>query len=177
MRLFLYFSMMVLRIVFVVFSLSALLACGGGEPGVAKRDSTDVSPKDSVAQKVDEKVFVPATIQGPIEILYFKKPFTDSVRYTRYYMLAQTTDTVFFAQLRSAIQQRYDKLDAHRKCLSEGKIQIPLGGDAFKVVYFSRGETGCPYLYLIQEGMFYYFEMPRELDMHLNELEKQSKEI
>lgn len=177
MRLFLYFSMMVLRIVFIVFFLSAVLACGDGESGVAKKDSADVSSKDEVVRKVDEMVFIPATIQGPVDILYFKKPFTDSVRYTRYYTLAQTTDTVFFTQLRSAMQQRYDKLDAPRKCLSEGKIQIPLGGDAFKVVYFSRGETGCPYIYLIQEGMFYYFELPRKLNIHLNELEKQSKEL
>jgi hypothetical protein len=176
MRLFLYFSMMGLRSSFVVFFLSALLGCGDGGSGASK-ESAAVNTKDSAEKKVGEMIFIPANIQGEVDILYFKKPFTDSVRYTRYYRVAQTTDTVFFAALSAALQQHFEHLDAPRKCLSEGKIQVSLGGDAFKVVYFSRKETGCSYLYVIRDGMFYYFDMPEHLNRFLIELEKQSKEI
>lgn len=176
MRLFLYFSMMVQRFALVIFFLSSLLGCGDGRSSASK-ESAAVSTRESAEKEVREEIFIPATIQGQVDILYFRKPFTDSVRYTRYYRVAQTTDTSFFAGLRAALQQRFEKLDAPRKCLSEGKMQVPLGGDAFKVVYFSRKETGCPYLYVIKDGMFYYFELPAELNRFLIELEEQSKEV
>jgi hypothetical protein len=168
MRLFLYFfSTMLLRLAIVILLMSTLAACGNMAPGSSENDSTKVSLEEGV---VDQ-------IQGPVEILYFRKPFTDSVRYTRYYKVAQTTDSVFFASLKKALQQTHEKLEAPRECLSEGKIQIPLGGDAFKVVYFSRSKTGCAYLYIIMDGAFFYYEMPAELNNYLVELEKQSKDL
>jgi hypothetical protein len=153
--------------------MSILAACGNRASNTSENDSTNVSLEKEIA----EKDVIPDHIQGPVDVLFFKKPFTDSVRYTRYYKVAQTTDDIFFASLKRAFQQNLEKLDAPRECLSEGKIQIPLGGDAFKVVYFSRTETGCAYLYIIKDGVFLYYEMPAELNKNLVELEKQSKDL
>ncbi len=168
MRLFLYFSIMNTRCLIVICSLSVLLACGSENRGGNSQDSARVSNREDIFR---------SGISGPVDVLYFKKPYTDSVRYTRFYTLAQTTDTVFFSSLSRAIQRPPEILDGPRKCLSDGKIQIPLGGDSFKVIYFSRQGTGCPYLYMIFNGSFHYFPMPEDLNRFLIELEKQAKEI
>lgn len=167
MRLFLYFSTMLLRLAIIILFVLTLAACGNRASSTSENDSTEVRLEEAV---VDQ-------IQGPVDILYFKKPFTDSVRYTRYYKISQSTDSVFFASLKMLLKQDHEKLEGPRKCLSEGKIQIPLGGDAFKVVYFSRVETGCAYLYIIKDGSFLYYGMPADLNQYLVELEKQAKDL
>jgi hypothetical protein len=150
-----------------MFFIISLQACGNKASNTSEKDST-------ISRSHEEFV---DRIPGPVDILYFKKPFTDSVRYTRFYKVTQSTDSVFFESLKRALAQHHQKLEAPRKCLSEGKIQIPLGGDAFKVVYFSRAETGCNYLYIIQDGAFLYYEMPADVNRYLIELEKQSKDL
>lgn len=68
-------------------------------------------------------------------------------------------------------------LEKPLNCLSEGKIIIPLKGDAFRVIYFSRLTTKCPYVYQIKDGLFLYYDMDPELDRKLAELESNSKEV
>lgn len=107
----------------------------------------------------------------PADILYFKKPFTDTLRYTRFFISVQTADTVLIQLLNEVIRETPEKLAGPKKCFSEGKIQLPLGGDAFKVVYFSRLTTVCPYVYTIENGMFHYYKMSAALSDKLTILE------
>lgn len=61
--------------------------------------------------------------------------------------------------------------------MSEGKINIPLKGDAYQVIYFSREEKPCNYLYVIRDGQFYYYLLDETVLQKLNELEKGAKAL
>lgn len=110
-----------------------------------------------------------------VEVLYYRKPFTDKERYTRFFSSLATKDTGFIQSLKSILLLPGVKEDSLRACMSEGKINIPLKGDAYQVVYFSREAEPCKYLYVIREGQFYYYLLDESLLQKLNELEKQAK--
>jgi hypothetical protein len=110
-----------------------------------------------------------------VEVLYFKKPFTDKERYTRFFSTIVTKDTGLIRSLTSILVLQGVKEDSLRACMSEGKFNIPLKGDAYQVVYFSREVKPCSYLYVIRDGQFYYYQLDEHLRQKLNELEKQAK--
>jgi hypothetical protein len=113
-----------------------------------------------------------------IDVLFFKKPFTDSSRYTRYFIMAMAKDSSFEAALSSTLKGPSSIMDKPRTCLSEGKIIIPKGGDAYKTLYFSRsGEKQCRYIYEIKEGLFLYYQIPDDVVAVLNELEKHAVKV
>lgn len=152
-------------IIFCSFLAVLICRCGG-------------SGKD----KVKENAIVSATTADPnitdfaqdsIDILYFTKPFTDSTRYTRYFSVAKVKDSSLDTSLSKILNSPSALMDKPRSCLSEGKIIIPKGGDAYKVLYFSRsGEKQCRYIYEIKDGMFLYYQVPDEMVATLNKLEK-----
>jgi len=111
-----------------------------------------------------------------MDVVYFNKPFTDAERYTRFFRVARTGDNFFAASLRELLLLPGVKEDSLRKCMSEGKIMIPLGGDAFRTLYFSRAAKPCHYFYVIRDGSFYYYEMADSLRNLLDIFEKMAKE-
>lgn len=112
-----------------------------------------------------------------LDILFFKKPFTDKERYQRYFKILHVKDSVLVKTLNYSLQlEVVEDLLSPKKCMSEGKIILPLGGDAFKTIYFSRMETDCPYLYLIKDGHFLYYPMDTALNRMLNIGEKNAVE-
>jgi hypothetical protein len=80
--------------------------------------------------------------------------------------------------LEAALNGQSALLEKPRPCLSEGKIIIPKGGDAFKVIYFSRSkEASCNYIYDIRDGVFYYHPLSGELESSLNNFENGAKKV
>jgi hypothetical protein len=129
---------------------------------------------DSVEAKT-ERTWTASVLPGKVDsfdILYYKKPFSDSTRYTRYFRVIHTSDSTLVSELNKIFNGNFVKLMEVKKCLSEGKIILPIGGDAFRVVYFSRIDTDCSYLYYIKDGEFYYYEMSSLLKEKLNAFEK-----
>lgn len=123
------------------------------------------------ASRKNDALFLPSVIDS-FEVVYYKKPFTDSSRYYRFFEVAITNDSSFIKEMNQVLAGTFDKLPEVKKCLSEGKLIIPMGGEAYQTIYFSRLETGCPYLYYIKDGAFYYYEITKLLNEKLNLLEK-----
>lgn len=134
---------------------------------------TDHQPK---SKNLNKEVYFSNKVDS-LDILYFNKPYTDKERYQRYYKVVHTTDTAFINTLTIALQQNIvEDLQHPKKCMSEGKIILPLGGDAYKMIYFSRKETNCPYIYIIKDGHFLYYSMDAALNKLLNTLESTAVE-
>ncbi|HLO82050.1 MAG TPA: hypothetical protein VK166_13875 [Chitinophagaceae bacterium] len=143
--------------------------------GNARKEGKMKAP-DSLVSLITEKS-IPSVLPArpdSFDIVYYKKPFTDSTRYSRFYKVAHSGDSVIVNELNSIFLGGYTKLIELKKCLSEGKIIFPLGGDAYRTIYFSRLGTGCPYLYYIKDGAFYYYEITPALDARLSELESKA---
>lgn len=152
--------------IFLVTLISFLLACNS-EPRVGDTASPVTNTLPNTAPG-------PATIDS-VEVLYYRKPFTDKERYTRFFSTLVTKDTMFIQSLKALLRLPGVKEDSLRACMSEGKINIPLKGDAYQVVYFSREAKPCNYFYVIREGQFFYYLLDDSLLGKLNELEKQAK--
>jgi hypothetical protein len=146
-----------------------LASCAGSNNGKAEKDSVD--PNGIQAREKTATSFFPPVVDS-LEVVYYKKPFTDSARYYRFFRVAIMSDSTVIREVDRVLTGSVEKLPEVKKCLSEGKLIIPLGGDAYKTIYFSRVETGCPYLYYIKDGAFYYFELSPMLNDKLNVLEK-----
>lgn len=98
-----------------------------------------------------------------LEILYFKNPDGDSLRYTRYYTYLQTDGTTVSNKLQRNLTQPFEKLAAIKPFRSEGKIYIPKGQEAAQTVFFSTRCDSCGYLYFIKNGEFIYFKLAPSL--------------
>lgn len=160
MRLFLFFT----------FVLILIYSCGDlKNSGEKKVDSSSTSV-------LKEKVS--AFSADSLDILYFKKPFTDSSRYTRFFNAVKVSDSSFEASLARVVSGIPSLMEKPRGCLSEGKIIVPKGGDAFKVYYFSRlGNDSCRYVYEIKEGLFLYYNIIGDLTLALDRFEKDAREV
>lgn len=124
----------------------------------------------------------PAVVSVPlrpdsIEVIYYKKPFTDKERYTRFFSNLVTRDTGLIGTLINVLALPGVREDSIRSCMSEGKINIPLKGDAYQVVYFSREANPCNYLYVIRNGHFFYYTLDGTILEKLNQLEKLAKNL
>jgi hypothetical protein len=53
---------------------------------------------------------------------------------------------------------------------------IHLGGDAYKVFYFSRAADSCRYIYQIKDGEFHYYELPEAIESRLDSLQALARE-
>jgi hypothetical protein len=147
-----------------------LVSCGGA--GNAPR------PEKETSNLLDAKNEAHPLSGDSIDILYFTKPFTDTLRYTRYFSAVKVSDSSFLEALDAALSGPSAVLDKPRPCLSEGKIILPKGGDAFKVIYFSRSqEPSCNYIYDIRDGLFYYHPLSLEISSGLNAFETRAKKL
>lgn len=110
-----------------------------------------------------------------IDIIFFEKPFKDTERYQRYFTIYQIVHKNEFFLFRSSLKSNLvERIQEPRRCFSEGKIIVPIIGDAYKVIYFSRADSECSYLYFIKDGHFFYYSMPKALENLLNSLEKKA---
>lgn len=101
---------------------------------------------DARLLKTDSVVFV-----------YYDDPYgIDSLRYTRYYSQASTTDTAIIAGLVRNLKATAGKEEQMRHCRSEGKVFCYSQGKVFQTIYFSTKRQDCCHLYLINNGFFYY---------------------
>jgi hypothetical protein len=137
--------------------------------------SEDPATKDTVAV-VEQSAFAPGPLRpDSIEVIYYQKPFTDKERYTRFFSNLVTRDTGLIRNLMSVLALTGVKEDSIRTCMSEGKINIPLKGDAYQVVYFSREANPCNYLYVIRNGQFFYYTLDATIMEKLNQMERLAK--
>lgn len=157
------------RSILVLIISSVIMSCAGGSNKNAEK-----KPADKDGSGSGETVIAPIIPQevSSFDVIYYKKPFTDSTRYTRYFLTTHTSDSVLVSELNRIFRGTFDKLPEVKKCQSEGKIILPFGGDAFRVVYFSRTGGDCSYIYYIKDGEFYYFGISTLLSEKLDAIEK-----
>jgi hypothetical protein len=154
--------------IFLIGLICGLIACNSEQKaGSSDSQSIPVSLSPEITKVTSDSV----------EVLYYRKPFTDKERYTRFFSSLVTKDIGFIQSLKSILLLPGVKEDSLRACMSEGKINIPLKGDAYQVVYFSREEKPCNYLYVIRDGQFYYYLLDEPVLQKLNELEKGAKAL
>jgi hypothetical protein len=161
------------RSILVLIISSLILSCGGSGGKNSEMRSTD--PVVTETGETEITTFLPQQVSD-FDVIYYKKPFTDSVRYTRYFLTTHTTDSALVSELNRIFLGTFEKLPEVKKCQSEGKIIIPFGGDAFRVIYFSRTGGDCSYIYYIRDGEFYYFSMSTLLSEKLDAIEKMAVE-
>jgi hypothetical protein len=147
-----------------------MASCGGE----TRKDGRMNAPVTAIPGKMNPTV-LPARVDS-FDILYYKKPFTDSLRYARFFKVVHSRDTTLLIEMNKVFGGSYTRLSEIKKCLSEGKIIFPLEGDAYRTIYFSRTESGCSYLYYIKDGAFYYYDISPAIIGRLNELEKKAVE-
>lgn len=94
-----------------------------------------------------------------LQFLYYDDPDGGSLRYTRFFTLAETTDTAQINTLISEMNQVYVQEPKARGCRSEGKLFLLNGDAVLKTVYFSTRGDSCRYFYFIRDGAFFYFPM------------------
>lgn len=114
--------------------------------------------------------YIPNAVDS-IDLLYFKKPYTDSLRYQRFFTYLRSGDSTLIQALRENLHQPFQEFTGPVNCLSEGKIIIPHGRDAFRIVYFSRTEAPCSYLYVIDNGRFRYYSLAKDVKAKLDQWE------
>lgn len=154
-----------MRTIIICTLLAVLISSCGGS------GKNEVNEAATITETVDSSIA--AFAKDSLDILFFTKPFTDSSRYTRYFSVVKVKDSSFESTLSNTLKGPSFIMEKQRPCLSEGKINIPKGGDAYKVLYFSRsGEKQCRYIYEIKDGVFLYYQIPDEMVAALNKLEK-----
>ena len=156
-----------MRSLWCLFVLASFLSC--------ERKSKAAHPAIRSSQE-KKAVSAVSTAHDSLEIVYYRKPFRDPERYTRFFTVTKIVDPSFFTSLENILRLSGAEEDSLRACMSEGKILIPLGGDAFRTVYFSRAAKPCEYLYVIRDGAFIYHDMPDSLSQMLDEHEKTARE-
>ncbi len=110
------------------------------------------------------------TLNNPpdsVEILYFKDPYGDPKRYTRYFTFNTVKDKQFTAQVSGFLAANYKKQDAVKSCRSEGKMILHYPREVYKILYFSTKCDTCCYVYRIDNGVFFYYNLPDSLRSYL----------
>lgn len=92
-----------------------------------------------------------------IQFLYFKNPFGDSLRYTRFYTYHNTNDTSIISTILNQFNKGFIVLTEDKQCRSNGKMFLYGKGNEIKTIYFAIQDNECSYLYYIKNGLFYYF--------------------
>lgn len=151
-----------MRFIPILLLFSSLIACSSP----VKEDSPRIQKKKSTSS-----VYFPDDLDS-VDVLFFKKPFEDSLRYQRFFTFKRSGDTALINSLRRSMAVGFQEVSAPKKCLSEGKIIVPYGGEVFKVIYFSRTGEGCAYLYVIDNGRFHYYSMDTRVINQLNGCEE-----
>lgn len=156
------------------FLLFLLCACNSvsNEPGIAEKAteaSVPINPK-TVAD-IEPQLAKADSVQ----ILYYDNPDGDSLRYTRFFKLAETTDSAQINALLKELNQATMQEPKARPCRSEGKLYLLNGEEVLKTVYFSTRGDNCRYFYFIRDGVFFYLPMTETAAGWLKENRKRAK--
>jgi hypothetical protein len=122
------------------------------------------------SETVQVPSYMPNTVDS-VDLLYFRKPFTDSLRYQRFFTFIRSGDSSLISALRDNLELGFQEYVNPIDCLSEGKIIVPHGGDAFRIIYFSRTQIPCSYIYVIDNGRFRYYPLTENVKKALDEWE------
>jgi hypothetical protein len=124
--------------------------------GCKNNESMKPAQKDSVsltAIDLDERL----KSADSLVVVFYKDPYgEDSLRYTRYYTQVPVTDPKGIAVLQQELTQPFTRQEKRRNCRGEGKIWCFAKGKIFQTLYFSTRCDNCCYVYLINNGNFYY---------------------
>lgn len=102
-----------------------------------------------------------------VEILYFKDPYGDPKRYTRYFTFNTVKEKQFTAQVSGFLDSNYIKQDTVKNCRSEGKMILHYPREVYKILYFATKCDTCCYVYRIDNGVFLYYNLPDSLRGYL----------
>lgn len=95
------------------------------------------------------------------EVIFYKDPYGDSLRYTRFFTFTTLKDSSTLKTIKAALaDSNYIIKAGQPDCRSEGKIILHLSVEVYKTVYFSTKCDTCCYLYVINEGRFAKFSLP-----------------
>lgn len=140
-----------------------LFACNNSTGETKEKDSTAVVPQWQKPQTVFD--IEPNLVKADsLQILYYDNPDGDSLRYTRFFNLAETTDTAQINTLVSEMNGVYVQEPNARICRSQGKLFLLRNEDVLKTVYFSTRGDSCRYFYFIRDGAFFYFPMTKKAE-------------
>lgn len=158
--LFLKFGAMIKKGFFFLFvSTTLLLACADNSTnqanGVADTTGAETVPVTKRVFELDPTLARTDSLQ----ILFYDNPDGDSLRYSRFFTLAETTDTAQVRPLLRELDQVYVQEPGVRPCRSEGKLYLLKGEDVVKTVYFSARRDSCRYFYFIRNGAFIYLPL------------------
>lgn len=98
-----------------------------------------------------------------LELLYYKDPDGDSLRYTRFYTYLATKDSSMINGLINNLEDSSEIRKEIKPCRSEGKIFAHKGDQPVKTIYFSTRCDTCCYVYYIKDGEFLYFKLSEGL--------------
>ena len=143
---------------FLLLPVFFLLACSDST-GETKNDQASVSIPPTQEPRTVSAIEPSLPAADSLQILYYDNPDGDSLRYTRFFTLAETTDTTAINTLVGEMDQVYVQQPSARPCRSEGKLFLLKGEDVLKTVYFSARGDSCRYFYFIKDGSFFYFPM------------------
>jgi hypothetical protein len=157
----------------LVLIILAAIACrqpGAGKPGAKNEKSNAASV---TAFDLDERF----NQADSIVVVFYKDPYgPDSLRYTRYYTQAALTDDASIEHLKKQLREQYVQ-EEKRKCRGEGKIWCFSKGKVFQTVYFSTKCKDCCYLYLINNGNFYYSQITTAFTEWLGKIKPSAVEV
>ena len=112
-----------------------------------------------------------------LELLYYKDPDGDSLRYTRFYTYLATKDSSLINGLINNLEDSSEVRNEIKPCRSEGKIFAHNGDQPVKTFYFSTRCDTCCYVYYIKDGEFYYYPLSAELRQSLKNLKPLAEEL
>ncbi|MDX2047982.1 MAG: hypothetical protein SFU87_14420 [Chitinophagaceae bacterium] len=160
----------------VLCYLSLLTACSN-EADKQKMQAPSASA-DSVnfLKGLDVEPAIKAT--DSVQLLYYKDPYGDPERYTRFFTVLSTADTSLINPVLHNLDRIFFKQDKVRDCRSEGKMYLfnRQNEDPLQTIYFSTRCDSCCYLYYIKNGAFYYFSLDNNTKQVLSANKAKSKE-
>jgi hypothetical protein len=151
-----------------------LYACS--DQNSKKKNSIDTLPVNTIQQPkkvsdIEARLFKADSVQ----VIFYDNPDGDSLRYTRYFTYAETTDTAKINTLLQELNQVFVQQPTTRNCRSEGKIFLLNGEDILKTIYFSTRQDSCSYFYFIKDGNFIYLPITETAGQLVKDLKKSAK--
>jgi hypothetical protein len=103
-----------------------------------------------------------------MQVLYYDDPYSDSLRYSRFYSRLDVNDSNNIKIIKEQLHQPYVIKQGADSCRSEGKIYLYQHSEPVKTIYFSTKAPDCAYVYFIKDGAFYYFEIINAFTSFIN---------